>query len=570
MAGILYGCVSASVDKVLIAPPPAAPSTVELTGSSRDIDAPLFVAVLMDSSAPRDLRARAAQALVDSGSTAAWEQVNVLLAAGGDGSTLLVDALHRRGTLSAATIDALSLARTQVAPDVQTVIDGLLSKRVAATNDPAIVTTGIEAGRRADWTDQRLLSLAEELMAKTPSRDQFALAESWMADPAIALREAGLVQVERSLREGTQLTEAQRNVVATLLRDVSPRVRGAAVRTIAGVGDDAALSTLLARLQTESDGAVAAELLRVTTSAAATEIGPLAEQWMLNAVASEAAAGALLSALTNGYEVLPDSAGGNAVLGSWNRTPSPNVAKVVGLIHGRSSADSLWNQLDTADAPLTVAIALALFEMGEGDRLAALVKSDPSIADAQLSYMASKAKTADDVKSILDRLRPADWTTTGMGMKWTAALLLALESVDAEEFLAADALIPPADLTDRDRARVGAELLSTLQSAKLNSQKELAAAVAIRTAEHLISAGQFTEAIQVLSEDLSLANPMHTDALRLAAGLAQGGGAALPARPANETREQSAEAVERALAQLARLNSSAAVAARKALQKHDG
>lgn len=423
-------------------------------------------------------------------------------------------------------------------------------------------------------TDRAVIrSLADALAGRTPAPERIPLAIAWMGSPSAALRSAGLEQLERMVREGGRLADAELDAVQARLADADAANRAAAVRLLANSTREAESAGLVALLSTESHPEVRAELLRLKWLEEREDALVLARAGLAEAPTREAAAALALRLLARQSVLgtpLPDEVRREclgAASDAWRAAPSAALASLLAAL-GREEAPAghdavaalLSEALQESDGKVRRAAAVALLELGEGARLEALESTDGEIRRALLEHAIRTARTTEAFAGLVQRFRPAAGAGEAEVAAYRAAVLAALDGLAPHEFLLAEASAESA-VSAADRADVASRRLSEVQSAVPPSdaeRREVIAALAVRTAELLIRADRFTEASIALSGDVGMADPESIDALRIAAGLAQGGGAALPARPADETPEQEAAAMARAHAALARLNPAAA------------
>ncbi len=559
--------------------------TVDAVGTGRDVQADLFARVIADPRAPLIERTAAADALLALNSARSWELANGFIVAGGDGSLAVVTALAARIDMPPATCAAILASGGAMPPSLRELATALHAAAAGAPLGPGMGEALVddEASRREleelraqSAADRALLqSLVDEVMAKTTPRDQVALAVDWLESGSTSLRAAALAQLERITREGTRLLDDELDAIGSLATDPDAGNRAAVVRRLAESDRGQDRAVLLALLGVEADPTVVAELLRVRGLEERADALALATSWFGDRVTREAAAALALRAVAfagatqpaRGFDPLLWAAAMDGAARAWTDGGTPSLALLLaafanGTVDPSGAAEHaaplLVSGLTATDPKVRRAAATALLSIHRSDVIDEAAQADPEVRRAMLEHSAATAATAADLESLRSRFRPAASVDLAELATYRAALLVALERLDAREFLKADQLLTPEELSAADRARLA---LRALEAANQDLAAEAGAALAVRAAEHLIADGQFEEAVTALAGDVSLADPAQVDALRIAAGLGQGGGAALPARPEGESAPQFAEAMARGRAVLRRLNAAAAAGA---------
>ncbi len=570
-------------------------SVILVADSAQDVQADLFARVIADAKAPLVERTAAASALLALHSGRSWELANGFIASGGDASLAVVTALASRIDIPPSTCTVVLASGGAIPASLRELASGLHAAATGVPAGPGPAGAGessdatrreLEALRVQAVADRALLgSLVDEVMAKTAPRDQVALAADWLESDSTGLRAAALAQLERITREGTRLLDDQLDAIGALATDPDAGNRAAVVRRLAESDRSQDRAVLMALLGAESDPLVVTELLRLRGLEERADALALATRWLQGRLTREAAAALALRAVASaqaaqpprGFDPLLWAAAIDGTAQAWGDAATPSVALLMATLANGTvdptgaaarAAPLLATGLASTDSKVRRASALALLTIGRSDVIGEGVPNDPEIRRAMLEHSASVATTAADIEGLRARFRPATTAELAELAAYRAALLVALERLDLREFLKADQLLSKEELPASDRARLAQRALEAAGQDMANhgassglsasEQAEACAALAVRAAEHLIAAGQFDEASEALSGDVSMADPAEVDALLIAAGLGQGGGAALPARPQGESPADAADAMARGLALLRRLNPAAA------------
>lgn len=535
---------------------------LRLSGSPRETgtDDELFARAIADAGLSLRARERAALALLAVDSEASWLRVEAILARNDESAAIVARAIERRQALP---------------PGVQRHLTG-------AVDAPTRTATPVAAVPSAESvTDREIIrELADELVGRTPAPEQVGLALTWLGSPSTALRAAGLAQLDRVAREGGRLTDADLDVIGAGVSDPDALNRSAVVRLLANSSRERDAALLEALLESEASPEVRAELFALPWVHAEANALSLAEAGLAEPLLRDAAASLLLRVLaareSNG-EVLTSVEWEElacAAMVAWRSQPTPHLAAVLGRagVSGNSEAAEevtaeLKRALDAQEGKLRRAAAVALLDLGAVAEVSAREGTDAEIRRAVLDHAARTVTTSEGLRRLAERFRPSATASSADGEAYRLAVRTALDGLAVRAFLQGEASVASV-LSASERADVALRRLEELRAsdpagtvgtANQNAEtRELAAAIAVRAAECLIQAGRFDEASAALSEDVRMADPAAVDALRTAAGLAQGGGAALPARPPEESPDQLAESLRVGLETLRRLNPDAA------------
>ncbi|MDA0803876.1 MAG: hypothetical protein O2819_09045 [Planctomycetota bacterium] len=565
--------------------PAAGPQDTGLgNGSGSKVD--IFRIAINDAKAPFQVRVAAARHVLDLDSDAAWAEVERLIEGGGEPSLVVVTALGRRVEIPAQVRAALSHRATGVPEALRLALEsqGGVEHAVPrdggadeSSNGIALANMRLEREQllAQSATDRAILGrLVDEVMARTSPPEQVPLALAWLLTDSPALLGAALLQLERVAREGTRLGDDALDAIAARAWATDAANRATVVRLLMDSARESDQALLLAMFQAESSPAVMLELLRIKGLEGQPGVGARAIHWLAARETRDVSAALLLHILES--ELAPamewresrefSEAASRAAATAWDDAPTASLAALtagLAMHHGGESSagidaavDRLVPALQSADAKIRRAAATALLALDRESLIPQALRSETEVRRAMLDRAVATAATAADIESIRNQFSPAAGAEPTEAAVYRAALVAALEALSAVELLKADQALGSVELSAEDRARFANRALAGLGADAVH--REVKAALAVRAAEHLISAGQFQEAADALSGDVGLADPSVVDALRIAAALGLGGGAALPARPQDESEEAAAAALARGAEVLQRLNPAAA------------
>ncbi|MBX3355464.1 MAG: hypothetical protein KF724_07170 [Phycisphaeraceae bacterium] len=308
------------------------------------------------------------------------------------------------------------------------------------------------------------------------------------------VRNIGLSQVERMLRNGERPPETLVTKVLERVTDRVPAIRARAVRVIGDLGALRASERIAELLPAEGDSATAEAMLRqlgVRPSEAA--FGPATARLadpMLAEVAAFAVNRVADAGLTPpGWELLVIEPARRAM----QQKPTPEILRLVAAAGGDADRDLVEEFLASDDEILRVGAAEGMRRAGRRRALMERAEVDAGIYPVAVAAVADQPPSSVVVAMLVDMPPKPDQVET-----WNAALARVLEGLSPSDLLAVDETIAPLPfVTARARTSGLRAAVNASGAIEASTRHELMG----RLADLLMAEGDSRAALRLLTDE---------------------------------------------------------------------